>query len=379
MASVSNPERRLASQEDLHRIAEIVEDNYESLGTHIKLDESSVVTRYFNGHHRTVFELKEFPNYIIKLGQTDETMLKTIQSCAAVVERLGLHRCAVPDVHLITRPNGEQFWVEEKLDGIFSSVDAKATSEREFTLLDINPALRQKWNEIFMQAALFIIETGYWDVDWRNVLLMLDGVGFIDFEKMAPGDRELITSGLIRLLEMAPPGSIDSMLEVIAEKGYLEDLKKALRKPIEDFKREREQSLELHARVRKFHETKTYSTLTDRVDASKYPTDSDEHKIIQTFNRHMNYKGIACNIGTDLLNIRNLRTAPYRNVGDHLIWNLSSEELKAKVDELVPPIQEKYEAALMRLKEDGVIAEWVTNLPQYDHQDSRCIGYDVFF
>lgn len=375
MTSVSNPARRLASYEDLHRITDIVQNNYDSIGTH----ESSVVKRYFAGHHRTVFELKEFPDFIIKLGEGDESMLKTIQKSAEVVERLGLFRCVVPNVHLVPLTNGEKFWVEEKLDGIFSWVDAKAASEREFILLDTDPALKQKWNEIFTHAALFIIETGYWDVDWRNVLLMIDRVGFIDFEETAPENREMIASGLARLLEMAPPDSIDSALEIIAEKGYLEDIKKELRKPIEDFKKERAQSLDIHARVRKFHETKTFSTLTDRVDASKYPTDSDEYKIIRAFNNHMSYKSDACNIGTDLLDIRKLHTNPYLELGGPFCWSLSIEELKAKIDELLPPIKEKYEAALMRLKEDGVIAEWVRNLPQYDHQNSRSISYEIFF
>jgi hypothetical protein len=44
------------------------------------------------------------------------------------------------------------------------------------------PVEVEKWKEIFRQAACFVVHTGYSDINWCNVLLMDNGLGFVDFE-----------------------------------------------------------------------------------------------------------------------------------------------------------------------------------------------------
>ena len=112
-------------------------------------------------------------------------------------------------------------WIEEKLQGTFNYLEAEDESIRVFSKFSEDPDLKAKWMKIFEQAAKFIQLTGYHDVDWRNLLKMENGIGFIDFERMHFSDETKKAScagyGLLNLMGMCPPESIKTMYSQMTE------------------------------------------------------------------------------------------------------------------------------------------------------------------
>lgn len=178
-----------------------------------------VAIRYFSGKHRRVFECDLLPGKVLKLeGSIGLTSTLTKMTDSALIAK-SLRHCVVPEVSK-TEFDAYTLWVEEKLTGTYDPQAAAEKTEREFELCESDPELKELWISRFRDAAQMIVKTDYYDVDWRNVLLMDDGrLGFVDFESvMAEGSKTETGGGLYRLLhEMAPPFAFEAILEVVAE------------------------------------------------------------------------------------------------------------------------------------------------------------------
>jgi|GEM_PF-5788490 len=350
------------SQQELQEISDLVATEKQTISNHT-LNEK--ITRYFNGHHRIVFELKQFPSHIIKIDSSSNAKLyPDILKCQKLIQQKGWMRCVVPEVQIIKKGEGEQIiWIEQKLEGSYSSGEAKEISEKEFEKFGEDPSLLMKWNEIFSQAAEFIAATGYSDVDWRNLLLMKESLGFIDFESNAvfSNNPRETGFGLFRLLKMAPLESFSSILQVVEKKGLQGHLfyyanqsqgfyQKGFRQEETTYEealsllREiRTEELAFTSGLRQRHEGKTEIQIHQDI-LNGYPENSIERDLLEQFNAKSNYDK------HDLIGCRRLYLQPF----------LSHHEKIYDEKDLIQ--------ALEQLKKEGVIFSW--NLQTFYQKES---------
>jgi hypothetical protein len=341
------------STNSLDQISQTIAIHREALLERKAVD--GVVKRYFNGKHRAVFELQAYPNHIIKLtgipSESDREMVETIQKCRLVVEDKQLKRCFIPTVQLV-EASERAFFVEEKLEGIYDAYQARDLSEQQFQEFEVNPALKAQWIEMFVQAAELIVATGYYDVDWRNVLLMEGGLGFIDFEKI-DGEVGSVASGVFRLLQIAPLEAIDPILE-IAKKNCLENKlfqfccyepdfldrgytrASSYEDSVSILKAARQETLACRATVSQYHKEKNINDPNALIDTFSFPEHSLERLIIEHCNKALTNR---YRYSSSLIEERTIGWQPF----------LSSNFKES---------QEAFEQSLSDLKEDKVIGNW---------------------
>lgn len=268
-----------------------------------------LVECYFAGKHRTVLEIKGYPYYIFKLQHRGpcekfEDMATTIQKCRELVSTRQLHRCFVPDVRLVNF-SGKAIFIEEKLEGTYDYSSARDKSEALFRKFRQDPNLQGKWIEAFTQAAEFIAITGYSDVDWRNILLMDEGLGFIDFEGVELDEvyQNKVALGLYRLLEIAPIEAIDPIIDIVKRLNLEADLltyarldkygftkETTFKEAVVMLKTKRQKEMELHASIFQHYQDKGVDPTKEL--ATSYLESSLEFHILKLCNEHLvNYSG----------------------------------------------------------------------------------------
>jgi hypothetical protein len=319
---------------------------------------SDKVLRYYNGNSRTVFELKGHPDHILKLDSPEHaSMLHTIQKCRRIAS---LPRCVVPKVQMEFKGR-HIVWIEQKLQGIFDSFEATDAAEVLYYRFREDPALREKWIEVFRQAAQFIIWTGYYDIDWRNLLLMEEGVGFVDFEGVPLEKPDLQSQGigLLRLLAIAPLEAFDAIFKVVENNRlqntlflyarhlpHLRECKETMSyaEKVQLLRTIRANELALGTTLAEFH--KNMDDPRKPANTSPYPAGSPERAIIDKFNQFEGKE--RC---TTARRIRDLFLDPY--------------DLPAHTPQAI-------DRALERLKADRVIATWTKRTAPFPN-------YSVYF
>jgi hypothetical protein len=349
------------SSTDVPRIVQFVEENETALLNGIP---NEAIARFFNGKHRQVFELREFPRYVIKVGTatTSETIYKAIEKGHEVIKNCDLPRLRVPHVSKIPFKEDRIIWIEEKLEGIFNALEAQEKSELTFE------SDREKWIELSEQAATFIIKIGYYDVDWRNLLFMGDAIGFIDFEKIAYNDEDK-ASGLFYLMKIIPDYCIDPIIKLI-RKERLEDKLfvyahqsdftyrdlPSFEEKLAYFKEQRHNELERNKKLRAFH-TKVLADDAP-VSTDGYAEGTIERRIIDRFNQETltNRSHLAYNQGNKRA-VRKMSWQPF-------LFSRNFNEEKVA-----------FEQALSRLQQDGVIFDFSK---PYDSL-GNCVIYNIQF
>lgn len=348
-------------------IIRIVETNEAAISHH---EAEGVVGRFYTtGNHRLVFDLKAYPNYIIKIdssGANQKVIFDAIEKGRAVVKNENLNRCFVPESTMITK-DGKTIWIEQKLAGIFNPYDAGRKSEEQYENLSKDSDLMQKWQDTFGQAADFVAGTGYGDIDWRNILLMDEGFGFIDFEEVVLNPSKVANS-LYCLLCMAPVEAFDRIFDVVEkhrlernflvfvsimlppDKSFTKEM--SFRDKMEIIKQIRREELDRNAKIRLHHRLKNITNLTDRVDPTGYDLGSTERKIIDKFNSKIAGPSQYCS--GNPVEVRKLLWQPLRE-------NIAKNE---------------FDRALKQLENDGVIATWsVRSNPNNSILDE----YNIYF
>lgn len=178
----------------------------------IQSEDSSGGITFYNGKHMTVLEHPSFPGVIIKITSSQHAldMLESVKKSQAICEEHKLSTCFIPESRvilldpLVNEKSQTALFIMEKVKGTISPQRSREQSESAFEEFSSSFELEAKWRKYFLQATHFICLTGYWDTSWKNILLMENGFGYVDFEGMEPIPR-LQKIGIERLLAMAPP------------------------------------------------------------------------------------------------------------------------------------------------------------------------------
>ena len=231
-------------QSDLKRVSSLSESQTSEIRHLLKQESSNItkktsdlVERYFNGKHRTVLALKKYPGLVIKIihgsnNTKDLLMNESMQKARELVQSKKLQHIFIPDAVYIPSDNSfsDGVWIEEKLNGTIDYIQAEDESIREYAQFSTHPELKEKWVKFFRQAAIFIKESGYSDVDWRNLIKMENGIGFCDFEGVdfSKDKASAISGGLSRLIEMSPPEAIQAIDDVMEKESVKSAVYKSL-------------------------------------------------------------------------------------------------------------------------------------------------------
>lgn len=374
----------------------LIQNNWQAIE---KRAQCSAVKQYFAGKHRKVFELTDHPSWIVKVQYADESdehkkMYEAMLSAQEVVKKFNLTRCVVPAVAksvVEIEGNRKLIWIEQKLNGVYDQGEARDATEREFEKIPTDEKMRAKWKEIFTQTAIFMRETNYHDVDWRNLLFMGEQVGFVDFEKLkdpqgdAQRDRYSLGMGFLRLLEIAPSECIDPVLAEVEKAGFNDQLfnfaqhlkrfmdkgyvqsKTTFEEAVQMFREIRAEELQLNKELRAFHQTNGIVDPRQKLDASKYPGGSWDHpegswefRLVNKLNEHLRSEYIydKSTIGT-----RTFHWQPFSNG----YWNDNPAFARDKP---------AFDRALAQLKQDRVIAAWKEEPNQYQAYN---VSYKIYF
>lgn len=357
------------------------------------------ITRFFNGHHRTVFEHVDYPNKVIKIDSTSEKLTEideAIQKTIQYIKETGNKFCFVPNVERVRIDDTCSIWIEDKLEGVYDWRVATDKAERIFEACEDDPELKAKWIAIFKATAEVIIYAHYSDVSWKNLLLMEEGIGFVDFENVTVGDltpycREKLErtglppgysslrswlekqgcdslesfvkkvggnisgSGIYHLLQLVPPFAMNAIVEVIKEnkleafinagsEGWCSEINSL---PFE----EKMKVIEEKRRVELQENTllrRHYDTLSDPLaplSTEGLDKMSWRYRLISDFNECLESNK---NYSKDPIYCRS-----HPHYYPYAVLSLSDEDqLRAKEE------KEEVEMVLNQLKEEGIVRSW---------------------
>lgn len=291
--------------------------------------------KYYAGKHMKVFEYDCFPGVIIKMTHLGGAlmMMDCLQKCHQI-KTSNLNYCHLPQAELIKLDGTTQAVViMEKLDGNTNPMECMELSEREYEKFAENPALLNKWREYFKQAAEFICLTGYWDTDWRNILLMKDGFGFIDFESVDGSNLK----GISRLIPMAPVECFDDILEIGLRYGLTN--KDMLSRTT---KEKRKAELELHTQIRAWHKKMNIQAL-QKIDPKELFKETIQFEIIKSLNEAIERQKDYSYYEGSLIMQRRLHCQP-----------------------LMDFKKDDYDAALKKLQNKNLICTWTIEENSYE-------------
>lgn len=237
------------------------------------------------GKHMYVFEHADFPNVVIKLPQPQhaQEMLESLTICQGILrDHPEIRHCFIPPAREVMLSANYTMFVMEKVRGSISSAQSQEESEKAFEKFPSSAELQHKWETFFMDAAQFICLTGYWDANWKNILLIDEAFAFVDFENVSPTRKHQCT-GLAGLLKMAPPECIESILAVAAENDISEhEICAELGvKDIETFKTLRHDYLALRSQVRKWHSANHITNPSHPLNIERWNENSLENRILK--------------------------------------------------------------------------------------------------
>lgn len=308
------------------------------------------------GNHMKVVEHVKHPQWVIKfaprtgVNEENNEMLRNITFCQQKVRENKLDTCIIPRAEVVfENKNSVSLLIMEKLKGSLSPEETRDQSEIAFEKFSTNEGLRAFWEKMLIQAAEFIALTGYWDVCWSNILILKNGLGFIDFEGVEPNE-ENISRGLLRLINMAPVEFIDRIVAIATKYNIILG-------NIEEIKAQRYFELALNSKVRAFHREQKIGYNQKIKDYQLDGLGIDERKIINKFNKVIeeNSKD-ACYSGS-LLAQRKLKIQPY----------LSREGLSER----------DFEETLRNLQSRGILCDWTF---KQQSESSKCLTlFHVYF
>lgn len=322
------------------------------------------------GKHMTVFEHAKYPGLIFKLPGLEEarSMLVNVETCKNIVKHHNLHHCVVPHTKVLVLEDapkdeyslegGHGLFVMQRVDGIISPSESREVSERAYEKFESSSQLKRKWEEYFRQAAEFICLTGYWDTSWRNILLMKDGFGFVDFENVEPTKGNILC-GVTRLIEMAPP-EFTEMIVGIAEKYQIRasSISNFLRcKDIEHLKQRIREELSLRSKVRQWHKEKGIVEASKKCDRNVWPEGSFERKLIKKSNDSIHHAENLPYYAGCLIEQRKLHWQPF---GEQTYYK----------------DRNSFEKALKNLQENGIVCTWTTKENNFQ---PHLVGYEIYF
>jgi hypothetical protein len=308
-----------------------------------------------------VFEHSKFPGWVIKLPSASvaKEMLGYVQEAQQTVEDHQLHYCFIPDTKIIdlegTAYSEYGIFMMQKVPGIINASQAQESSEKWYEIFDHYPQVKDKWKEYFRQAAEFICLTGYWDVSWRNIILMENGFGFVDFERVDPNLSNR-ACGISRLIRMAPPEFFDVIVEIgkkyqVQEEKILADFETG---DLELAKQKRQAELALNTKVRYWHKEKGISDFGQKINVDFNALNTFEKSIVQKFNEKMedgSYKQGS------LLEERKLFWQPF-------VSGIKFEDVR------------EFNAALRTLEEKGILCDWKI---EENHSNPNLDCYEIYF
>ncbi|MCH9612107.1 MAG: hypothetical protein S4CHLAM102_05900 [Chlamydiia bacterium] len=136
---------------------------------------------YFQSRYDSrVFTKSDWPDIICKFSPKSKERYKSICRSRAVCQSLSLHHLVVPLATLVPINLPFPLLVEERLN----ISRGERAQERDYTIY------KDDLHEPIRQLAHFIIETGFSDVTWRNVPVIVPptpegSIGLVDLEEFA--------------------------------------------------------------------------------------------------------------------------------------------------------------------------------------------------
>lgn len=123
-----------------------------------------------------IFELKNYPGLIFKSdrrGDRSNNRLKSLK----IITQYGLDRLVIPDAisfSIEVDNSSIKINVEEKLEltGLFQ--ETKDAYLALFSRMATEPELHEQLEVLFSQLAIFAYETGFWDVGYSNIPLLIN-------------------------------------------------------------------------------------------------------------------------------------------------------------------------------------------------------------
>lgn len=231
-----------------------------------------------------VFEMTSLEGLIFKRLPIEKAraLEKTMHACALLTKENGLHLCKVPRCELIVLDNQPDFGmlVIEKMEGIHNPLTAQEASERVYDRFHEDPRLMADWMERFRQATAFICLTGYAKVNWREMLLVEEGFGFVDFEGceiQTPYAKVRAKIHLSRLIDLAHP----DLEQVIVETASLYEV--STKRSLEE-KQSREAHLAFRSEIRRWHKERGILNPKHQVPVGGWTEGSIESKVIEKIN-----------------------------------------------------------------------------------------------
>lgn len=331
-------------QETLERAKKFVQENSEL----IKNRESDEHIHFYNGKHCTVFSHTAFPGLILKIMGTAqaEDSLKNLETAQTLVKDYSLDSCYIPQGKIIELDSESTLFVMEKAPGMTNPSNCALISENEYALFGTSPEIKEKWRTYFVQAAELIARLGYWDTDWRNILLDKDrGFSFIDFEKNSPSENHIL-GGIERLLQMAPAEFYPEIAAIAKQHGVDIDISKT-----------QEEQRELHERnasIRKWHQEHSVNAESTVLNIQNLSPDFIEKAIIDMLDKQLNNEYFQKSTGENLVEKRHLSCQP--------LYQLKVERAE-------------FDSALQRLKERNVLCTWTVR--EMFQKELAC--YDIYF
>lgn len=352
--SLSNPKY-------LEQIKQEVVNHFETLIRNDKDYSIMNIIADYEGKHIPVFELKGFPGFALKLtSKTNaDEMFTCVETCQKIANDNKLDKCFVPpsEVVALGKYNNETkdeyaLLVMEKGKGTISLI-SQEKAECAYDEFSTHTLLRETWKEYFRQAAEFIALTGYHNTSWRSILLMNDGFGYVDFEKVTNTDSNR-KKGFMGLLRMAPV-EFFVMISETAKKYKIEITDKKLT----DLKTEKTKNRLIRSKTRAWH--KQISLSDPKKNISLPPTygeNSKEKEIVD----HLNAKRAKLNVRYPhwpLIEQRKVMWHPFLKNAD------ASDETRAK-----------FETALNNLQKDKLVCDWlVDEIPSI----KNWVEYTIYF
>lgn len=219
-------------------------------------------------------------------------------------------------------------------------------SECEYELFSSNSQIKEKWRTYFAHAAELIARLGYWDTDWRNILLDKDnGFSFIDFERNEP-TADNIKNGIERLLKMAPPEFYGEIASIAKRHGVNID--------ISTLQQEQKVLLETNAGVRKWHRQNSVTDQSPVLNEQGYNS-TTEKAIIDKLTAQLND---ACHKDRAGENLVERRKA---------FWQPLCDLSVSRSD---------FDAALTQLKNKNILCSWTVEENRFQAQ-LAC--YNIYF
>lgn len=174
-----------------------------------------------------IFELKSYPGLIFKSdrrGKRSENRLK----CMDIINRYELDSLIIPEsINFNIEVNGVSINinVEEKLQvtGLFQ--ETKDAYLALFSKMEIEPELYEQLEKLFSQLAIFVYETGFWDVGYSNIPLLINNevpkIVLVDLNDLFDEDAHKFHNykkeGILKLLERVHKKFHDAIVNSAAQ------------------------------------------------------------------------------------------------------------------------------------------------------------------